>query len=266
MLLVPLLYGALYLWAFWSPTSHLDRLPVALVNSDTGATRDDGTRLTAGADLTDQLADGERARLARDRRRGRRPRACGTATTTSRSRSPSDFSTSLVSAGGDTPTSARIDVTYNDANSFIGTTLGRSAMTQVRDAVAATAGQQAVDQVLVGLGGARDGLVQASDGAVSLRDAATRLGDGAPRWPPARRRRATGRRRWRTARPRSGRGSAQVADGSATLADGAGRLAAGAQTASTSSAALADGAQQVADGVHAAVGQVDSLGTRSAPT
>ena len=37
MLLVPLLYGALYLWAFWSPTGAPRRLPVALVNADTGA-------------------------------------------------------------------------------------------------------------------------------------------------------------------------------------------------------------------------------------
>src|SRR6478735_5829126 len=55
MLLVPLLYGALYLWAFWSPTSHLDRLPVALVNSDGGAARPDGTRLTAGDDVVTEL-------------------------------------------------------------------------------------------------------------------------------------------------------------------------------------------------------------------
>ena len=47
MLLVPLLYGALYLWAFWDPTGHLDAMPVALVNADTGADRA-GTRVTAG--------------------------------------------------------------------------------------------------------------------------------------------------------------------------------------------------------------------------
>ena len=28
---IPLLYGALYLWAFWNPTGHLDRLPVAML-------------------------------------------------------------------------------------------------------------------------------------------------------------------------------------------------------------------------------------------
>ena len=34
MLLIPLLYGALYLWAFWDPTGNLNKLPVALVNAD----------------------------------------------------------------------------------------------------------------------------------------------------------------------------------------------------------------------------------------
>ena len=131
---------------------------------------------------------------------------------------PADFSADLVSAGGDDPTAAQIDVTYNDANSFIGTTLGRSAMDHVRDAVAATAGEQAVDQVLVGLGSARDGMLQAADGALSLRDASTQL---------ERRRRS----RWPTARRDARDGAAQLADGAATLDDGAGTVAGGADAA-----------------------------------
>ncbi|WP_028048694.1 YhgE/Pip family protein [Cellulomonas sp. URHD0024] len=258
MLLVPLLYGALYLWAFWSPTAHLDRLPVALVNSDTGGTRTDGGRLTAGADLTDQLtgADALDWHLtgASDAASGVRDGTYYFSVTI-----PDDFSAALLSAGGDAPTSARIDVTYNDANSFIGTTLGRAAMTQVRDAVAATAGQEAVDQVLVGLGSARDGLSEASDAAVSLHDAARTLGDGATRVADA-----AGQARAGSAQLAAGSvtlrsGAAQVADGSAAVADGAGRLSEGAQAASGSSVALAAGTRQVADGVHEAVGQVDTV-------
>ena len=33
MLLIPLLYGAMYVWAFWDPTSRMNDLPVALVNA-----------------------------------------------------------------------------------------------------------------------------------------------------------------------------------------------------------------------------------------
>ena len=35
--LVPLLYGALYLYAFWNPYGQIDRLPVAIINEDAGA-------------------------------------------------------------------------------------------------------------------------------------------------------------------------------------------------------------------------------------
>ena len=36
LILVPLLYGALYLWSNWDPYGRLDKVPVAVVNSDTG--------------------------------------------------------------------------------------------------------------------------------------------------------------------------------------------------------------------------------------
>ena len=57
LMFIPLIYGALYLWAFWAPDKELSHLPVALVNSDTGATRD-GEPVTAGDDLVDKLLDG----------------------------------------------------------------------------------------------------------------------------------------------------------------------------------------------------------------
>ncbi|MGC5411716.1 YhgE/Pip family protein, partial [Streptomyces sp. DT225] len=56
LLLLPLLYGALYLWSFWDPYGRLDRIPVALVNADTGATAD-GKRLAAGDQITGKLLE-----------------------------------------------------------------------------------------------------------------------------------------------------------------------------------------------------------------
>ena len=35
--LLPLVYGALYLWAFQDPFGRVDKMPVALVNADRGA-------------------------------------------------------------------------------------------------------------------------------------------------------------------------------------------------------------------------------------
>ena len=37
VMLVPLLYSALFLGAFWDPYARLDKVPVAIVNEDKGA-------------------------------------------------------------------------------------------------------------------------------------------------------------------------------------------------------------------------------------
>ncbi|MDQ0373536.1 YhgE/Pip family protein [Cellulomonas humilata] len=257
MLLVPLLYGALYLWAFWDPTGHLDAMPVALVNADAGADRD-GARVTAGQDLTDELTDGAALDWvvtdAADAAAGVRDGDYYFAVTI-----PADFSADLVSAGGDEPTSAQIDVTYNDANSFIGTTLGRSAMDHVRDGVAATAGEQAVDQVLIGLGSARDGMLQAADGAVSLRDASEQLGDGAHQLADGAADARDGAARLASGASALDDGVGQVAGGADRLSSGAAQLSAAARTAADAGGSLAAGTQAVADGVHAATQQVDAV-------
>jgi putative membrane protein len=56
LLVLPLLYGALYLWSFWDPYGRLDRIPVALVNDDKGATAG-GKKITAGDDIVAGLRD-----------------------------------------------------------------------------------------------------------------------------------------------------------------------------------------------------------------
>ncbi|ACV57146.1 YhgE/Pip domain-containing protein [Alicyclobacillus acidocaldarius] len=52
--LIPVLYAGAFLWAFWNPYGHLDRLPVAVVNEDAGASFR-GERLNAGRDLVEKL-------------------------------------------------------------------------------------------------------------------------------------------------------------------------------------------------------------------
>jgi len=236
MILVPLLYGALYLWAFWDPTGNLDRLPVALVNADQGAVLD-GTPLHAGDEVTGELtasADLDwRVTDADDAAAGVADGTYYFAVTL-----PEDFSSDIASASGDAPTSARILVTYDDANSFLASTLGRSAMAQVEAAVSGSVGTQAVDRVLVGLGDARDGFAQAADGALTLRAAAGDLGDGAAQV-------ADGAHR-------SADGAHALADGSATLDAGATTLAAGARDAADGATDLATGADTLASAARSA--------------
>ncbi len=51
---IPVLYAGMFLWAFWDPYGKMDKLPVAIVNSDTGATMD-GEQLKLGDDLVNKL-------------------------------------------------------------------------------------------------------------------------------------------------------------------------------------------------------------------
>ena len=286
MILVPLLYGALYLWAFWDPTGHLDRLPVALVDADAGAVRD-GSRVHAGDDVTTALLDSHALHFVRtdaaDAAAGVRGGRYYFALTV-----PADFSASVVSAGGPNPHPAQLDVTYDDTNSFLATTLGRSAMAQVSDAVRATIGQQAAAQVLVGLGSAHDGFARASDGALTLEAAAGTLSSGAHQVASGAAAAAEGAATLASGSAAAASGSATLdqgahtladgtttlasgaaatASGAHTLADGAARLAQGATSAATSSTAVADGAAQVSAGVTSTTEQVsalaDQLGTLS---
>ena len=59
VLLVPLLYSALYLSASWDPYGKVDRLPVAVVNEDRAPSVTDAAgkeqQVTAGQDLVDNL-------------------------------------------------------------------------------------------------------------------------------------------------------------------------------------------------------------------
>ncbi len=80
---------------------------------------------------------------------------------------PGDFSQSVASPTGPDPQKARIIFTYNDANNYLGTIIGQNAEQQILNAVSAQIGEQSVDQVLVGLGEAGDGLRRAADGPVS---------------------------------------------------------------------------------------------------
>jgi putative membrane protein len=262
MILVPLLYGALYLWAFWDPTGNLDRLPVALVNADTGATLDDEP-LDAGQQVTDQLVDSGdldwRLTDAEDAAAGVADGTYYFAVTI-----PADFSTDIASAGGDSPTSAQIQVTYNDANSFLASTLGKSAMTQVQAAVSSTIGEQAVDQVLVGLGAARDGFATASDGALTLRAASGDLSDGAHQVADGATSAADGAAQLAAGSSTLASGTDSLASGAATLASGASTLSTGAGTAAAGAATLADGADQLAAGASSAADSSATLATGAA--
>lgn len=217
VVLMPLLYGAMYLWAFWNPFDAVNKVPVALVNEDTG-TMVDGKKLDAGAQVADALVDSGQLQL-------HRVSATEAADGVSSGKYyfsvslPEDFSADIASPSSDSPQQARIDFKFNDANNYLGSIIGQNAAREVINQVNASIGEQTLGTVLTGLTDAGDGLVKAADGAQQL---------------------ASGNR--------------AANDGAQQLASGAGELTAGLNVARDGSAQLMAGTRQLATRVDSATG------------
>ncbi|MCV7356489.1 putative membrane protein [Mycolicibacterium fluoranthenivorans] len=222
VILMPLLYGAMYLWAFWNPFAEVNKIPVALVNEDTG-TVVDGQQVRAGAEVADALVDSGQLQL-------HRVSSTEAAAGVSSGKYyfsvtlPENFSADVASPSGGSPEQAQIQFKFNDANNYLGSIIGQNAAREVINQVNASIGQRTLGTVLTGLTDAGAGLVQAADGAGQL---------------------ATG--------------TAAADDGAHKLADGAGALSAGLVTARDGSAQLAAGTRQLSASVDTATGPLVTM-------
>ncbi|WP_343599232.1 YhgE/Pip domain-containing protein [Mycobacterium sp.] len=166
VIVLPLLYGAMYLWAFWNPFAEVDRVPVALVNLDRGAIVD-GRDLRAGDQVADALLTSGELDLT--------PMSADQAAdSVAHGRQyfsitlPEDFSAAIASPSGAQPRQARIRFTFNDANNYLASIIGQNTAREVLNQVGARIGQKVVGQVLIGVSEAGDGLRKAAAGAGQL--------------------------------------------------------------------------------------------------
>ena len=166
IVVLPLMYGALYLWAFWNPFGHVDKLPVALVNEDRG-TVVQGQRLRAGDQVAAALLGSGQLNL-------HEVSADQAAEGVSHGKYyfsmtvPADFTAAVASAAGDRPHQAQLQFSFNDANNYLASVIGQNTAREILNQVNARVGQQVVGQVLIGLTDAGVGIRKAADGADQL--------------------------------------------------------------------------------------------------
>lgn len=173
LMLLPLVYGALYLWAFWDPFGHTNKMPVALVNSDRGAVVS-GQQFNAGAEIAKSLtADGGLDWHVVDLPEARNGVDHGKYYFMVEL--PPDFSAAIASPVTGQPKKANLIAVYNDANNYISTSIGRTAIGQVLNAVSSRISGQAVNQMLSVVVSSGSGIKQAADGAAQLDDGAGQL-------------------------------------------------------------------------------------------
>ncbi|GAA2831579.1 YhgE/Pip domain-containing protein [Crossiella cryophila] len=226
--LVPLLYGALYLYANWDPYGKLKDVPAALVVADTGS-----GDLRAGEKVADKLANSDAFEWHRvsaaEAETGVRDGKYTFSLTL-----PADFSAALASPGKFEPKQGTLILTTNDANNYIVRTIADKVVSEVRRAVAADAGTEAADRLLMGFSTLRDKTLEAADGAGKLADGSKKVSDG------------VGTAREKINELHTGLG--KLADGADTLAAKNGELATGLGTMKEKTAPLPGKTQQLADG------------------
>lgn len=248
MVSIPLLYGALYLWAFWNPTGHLDRVPVAVVNLDKGATQDNGKVTRTGQELTEKL-------LAGGKLKWQRTTADEAAAGLNEGKYQailtigSDFSSTLQSAGGKRPTAASLRVTFDDANGYTTRTIVSSVMREVRTAASDSASQKMVDKMLVGFTNLHQGVSKAATGADKLAGGTGKAATGAAKLAAGTQSTATGSRKLASAAASAQSGAGQLSTGANQLSQGVSQASQGAQKLSGGAGQLADATKTLAAGL-----------------
>lgn len=247
--MVPLLYGAVYLYANWDPYGKLNQIDAALVVEDTGAASADGARLEAGRKVADSLVDGHVFNWQAVASTAEADQGVSTGKYAFALKIPKNFSANLVSPGSfDAATQAMLNVTTNDANNYLLSTIVDKLTTAVHTTVATEVGEETANQLLTGFGTIHSQMLKASDGAGQLADGVASLHDGTVTL-------HQGTGDLKNGAAELDNGQVKLRDGATALSTGAAQLSAGLsqledKTAAlpADSRALADGAAQVAAG------------------
>ncbi|MFH8770525.1 YhgE/Pip family protein [Streptomyces sp. NPDC085866] len=235
LLVLPLLYGALYLWSFWDPYGRLDRIPVALVNDDKGATAG-GKKITAGDDIVAGLRDSKTFAWHEvsdaEARKGVEDGTYYLSLTM-----PADFSDRIASSSGDSPETGALRVRTNDANNYIVGQISRTVFNEVRTAASTKASRTFLDKIFISFSGIHDKTVTAAEGADRLKGG---LG-------------------------KAEKGSKDLADGLTDAKSGSGKLSKGLTKLTQGASDLENGSQRVADGTQTLADNVNGVYRKAGP-
>ncbi|MBB2942251.1 putative membrane protein [Actinoplanes lutulentus] len=250
---VPLLYGALYLYAFWDPYGRLNHIPAALVVEDTSAKASGGETVRAGQDLADELIKREifdwHVVDAADAERGLEDGKYQIELLI-----PAGFSDDLATApdAGSMPRTAQLSAVSDDATNYLSGVFARTAFDEVRAAAASSASARYFDQMLIGFTDLKEQTQKAADSAGQLRDGSAKLEGGADRL-------SGGIDDAEAATGKLANGIDKAGSGADELADGLKRLEAGSAQLASGTAEAARGGRQLADAVDAVSDRIEPV-------
>jgi len=163
VLLVPLLYGALYLWSTWDPYGRLDDVPVAVVDEDEPVTVD-GNDVDGGATLVealkrDEIFDWQYVDLSEATDGLAAGRYLMVVYV------PPDFSARLASGVTGTPERATVELRFDDANGYVFTTMAKTVQADLEQRIDQAATTAYFESVYGDIDRIRAGIDEASTGS-----------------------------------------------------------------------------------------------------
>jgi putative membrane protein len=163
---IPLLYSGTFLWAFWNPYAHLDRMPVAIVNQDQGATYK-GKKIEMGHDLVENLKKKQSfnwkfvsTEKANDGLKKQKFYI--------KIEIPKDFSKNATTLQSAQPKKLKLIYTPNEGFNYLSSKIGDSAIEKIKEAVSGEVTKTYAESMLANVKGIATGLDKASTGAGSL--------------------------------------------------------------------------------------------------
>ncbi|TMV50912.1 YhgE/Pip domain-containing protein [Paenibacillus mesophilus] len=261
VLMIPVLYTAMFLGAFWDPYGRLDDLPVAIVNADKG-TEFNGKSLRVGDEFEEKLKENRQF----DWRFVSKQEAMDGLSNNTYYMAieiPEDFSEKTATLTTDHPTAARLSFLPNESYNFLASQIGNSAIDKMKallnkeitETYARTVFSQ-MEQLVDGIGKASDGAGQLADGTSKAKDGAqlieqnlSKLASGAVTLGDGVAKLEAGGVQLKQGVARLGGGASELADGLIKLDAAQRELGAGAASVGDGAKSLGAGSEQLSDGL-----------------
>ncbi|MCQ6559318.1 YhgE/Pip domain-containing protein [Paenibacillus mendelii] len=247
IMLVPALYSGTYLWAFWDPYGHLEKIPVAVVNEDQ-PTMYEGTRYAIGNDLVEEFKkdhsfdwhfvgreEAERGLLNNNYYFG--------------IMIPKDFSTRATTLTANQPTPLELVVKSNEGLNFTVAKIGESGVEKIREKLSEKLTRSYTEAIFDNLEQLKDGMQEASKGSADLHKGIQELASGTATMQSEMKNKRSSLKQLDEGAASLQRAAEQLASGASQLKGGVSQVTAGMTTFDKGLTAARNGGDQLALGL-----------------
>jgi putative membrane protein len=249
IMLIPAMYSGIYLWAFWDPYGHVERLSVAVVNEDVPVVYE-GETYAIGNDLSSEFQKDRSfnwhfvSRKEADDGLNRADYYFGIYI-------PPDFSRDATTLTGSGPTPLKITLKSNEAQSYIVAKIGQAGVEKIRKQLSEKLTLNYTKALFGRLNDLKIGLDKAADGASKLNLGIVEL--------------STGTKKLRDAAAGGRSSIVQLQEGASALSQAGAQLANGTKSLDSAFSELSKGSQDFDQGFAAAANGSAKLATAFSP-